>query len=107
MMGLIGSTWKSSNAWSGRVLTAENLTHTRPAKAGWKHDIHARYAILRQHTCAQIRTDLRDLCGFKGLFGGESGSDTPGPIPNPVVTASSADGTAPEGVWESRTPPNI
>src|SRR5690606_28499533 len=32
---------------------------------------------------------------------------TPGPIPNPVVTASSADGTAPEGVWESRTPPNI
>ena len=42
-----------------------------------------------------------------GLFGGESGSDTPGPIPNPVVTASSADGTALERVWESRTPPNI
>jgi hypothetical protein len=42
-----------------------------------------------------------------GLFGGESGSDTPGPIPNPVVTASSADGTALARVWESRTPPNI
>jgi hypothetical protein len=56
MMGLIGSTWKSSNAWSGRVLTAENLTHTRPARAGWKHDIHARYAILRQHMLRLDRT---------------------------------------------------
>ena len=42
-----------------------------------------------------------------GLFGGESGSVTPGPIPNPVVTASSADGTALERVWESRSLPNI
>src|SRR3954468_23609673 len=39
-------------------------------------------------------------------FGGHSGGETPGPIPNPEVKPSSADGTAPETVWESRTPPN-
>src|SRR5437879_4614843 len=40
-------------------------------------------------------------------FGGHSGGETPGPIPNPEVKPSSADGTAPETVWESRTPPDI
>src|SRR4051812_6889420 len=32
--------------------------------------------------------------------------ETPGPIPNPEVKPTSADGTAPETVWESRTPPD-
>ena len=32
---------------------------------------------------------------------------TPVPIPNTVVKRSSADGTARETVWESRTPPGI
>src|SRR5205807_9440595 len=31
---------------------------------------------------------------------------TPGPIPNPEAKPDSADGTATEGLWESRTPPN-
>ena len=39
-------------------------------------------------------------------FGGHSGGETPGPIPNPEAKPSSADGTAPDRVWESRTPPN-
>src|SRR5262245_63082271 len=39
--------------------------------------------------------------------GGHSGGETPGPIPNPEAKPSSADGTAPERVWESRTPPDI
>ena len=30
---------------------------------------------------------------------------TPGPIPNPEAKPSSADGTALDRVWESRTPP--
>ncbi len=37
--------------------------------------------------------------------GGHGGGETPGLIPNPVVKPSSADGTARETVWESRTPP--
>src|SRR5659263_659103 len=33
-----------------------------------------------------------------------SGGETPGPTPNPEAKPSSADGTAPARVWESRTP---
>lgn len=38
-------------------------------------------------------------------FGGYGGGETPGPIPNPEVKPLSADGTAREASWESRTPP--
>ena len=44
--------------------------------------------------------------GGVGRFGGFGGGETPGPIPNPEVKPSSADGTARETVWESRTPPD-
>ena len=43
--------------------------------------------------------------GSKG-YGGHSVGETPGPIPNPEAKTHSADGTAPERVWESRTPPD-
>ena len=39
-------------------------------------------------------------------FGGFGEGETPGPIPNPEVKLFSADGTAWETVWESRTPPD-
>ena len=39
-------------------------------------------------------------------YGGHSDRETPGPIPNPEVKPASANGTAPERMWESRTPPN-
>ena len=39
-------------------------------------------------------------------YGGHSGRETPGPIPNPEAKPASADGTALARVWESRTPPN-
>src|SRR5438093_2491543 len=45
--------------------------------------------------------------GWKRRFGGHSGGETPGPIPNPEVKPSSADGTALETGWESRSPPDI
>jgi hypothetical protein len=35
-----------------------------------------------------------------------SGGETPGHIPNPEAKPASADGTALEMVWESRTPPD-
>src|SRR3954468_17685620 len=41
-----------------------------------------------------------------GCFGGYSGGETPGLIPNPEAKPSSADGTALGRVWESRTPPD-
>ena len=39
-------------------------------------------------------------------YGGHSEGETPGPIPNPEAKPLSADGTARETVWESRTPPD-
>jgi hypothetical protein len=42
---------------------------------------------------------------FIQLFGGYSEGDTPVPIPNTEVKPFSADGTARETAWESRTPP--
>ena len=41
------------------------------------------------------------------IFGGYSGRVTPDPIPNSEVKPASADGTARETVWESRTPPEL
>src|SRR6187397_1451411 len=38
-------------------------------------------------------------------FGGYGGGETPGPIPNPEVKPSSADGTARVTGWESRSLP--
>ena len=40
-------------------------------------------------------------------YGGHSEREIPGPIPNPEVKPFSADGTAVERLWESRTPPDI
>src|SRR3954467_15026857 len=39
-------------------------------------------------------------------FGGHSERETPGHIPNPEAKTLSADGTAGETLWESRTPPD-
>jgi hypothetical protein len=41
------------------------------------------------------------------LFGGDSGGETPVPIPNTEVKPSSADGTALVTRWESRTLPKF
>lgn len=37
--------------------------------------------------------------------GGHSSGETPGNIPNPEAKPTNANGTAPDRVWESRTPP--
>jgi hypothetical protein len=41
------------------------------------------------------------------MFGGNSEEVTPVPIPNTEVKLFSADGTARETAWESRTPPEL
>src|SRR5699024_5237225 len=40
-------------------------------------------------------------------YGGLSGEETPGSMPNPVAKLDCADGTALGRVWESRSPPDI
>ena len=41
------------------------------------------------------------------VFGGNSEEGTPVPIPNTEVKLFSADGTAWDSAWESRTPPKF
>jgi hypothetical protein len=40
------------------------------------------------------------------ICGGHSPGETPGPIPNPEAKAWHGDGTAPDRVWESSSPPH-
>ena len=52
---------------------------------------------------------LPTLCPSQAIFlpGGYSGGETPDPIPNSEVKPSSADGTARETEWESRSLPGF
>src|SRR3954452_23469688 len=49
---------------------------------------------------------LKRVINLNSVVGGFGGGGTPGPIPNPEAKPSSADGTALDRVWESRTPPS-
>src|SRR5580693_6303809 len=60
--------------------------------------------MLRVH-CAVPETRATTARTSPQSCGGHSEGETPGPIPNPEVKPSSADGTAREASWESRTPP--
>ena len=44
---------------------------------------------------------------ISSVSGGYSGEVTPDPIPNSEVKLASANGTAWETMWESRTPPDF
>src|SRR3954447_3827888 len=70
------------------------------------------------HTHQHPRVALRPLCGSEPTnqppagrmtgsqcYGGHGERETPGHIPNPEAKPLSADGTALETGWESRTPP--
>ena len=56
-----------------------------------------------RHAYIQIVLFNTDLT----FFGGDSKEETPVPIPNTEVKLFSADGTAREAEWESRTLPEI
>jgi hypothetical protein len=59
----------------------------------------------RQSSFGCSRVHFRESAGKS--YGGLSEREIPGPIPNPEVKPLSADGTATEGLWESRTSPDI
>src|SRR3712207_8236683 len=63
--------------------------------------------MLRVH-CAVLNARTRPMPGSTCAqsYGGHGERETPGPIPNPEAKPLSADGTALETGWESRTPPD-
>src|SRR5687767_15133524 len=62
--------------------------------------------MLRVH-CAVLNARTRQLVHTRSQsYGGHGERETPGNIPNPEAKPLSADGTALETGWESRTPPD-
>src|SRR5688572_26900244 len=62
--------------------------------------------MLRVH-CAVLNARTSTLvCTCSQSYGGHGERETPGNIPNPEAKPLSADGTALETGWESRTPPD-
>ena len=59
-----------------------------------------------QHTLTRDCSN-HSLSNINKCFGGHSERETPGHIPNPEAKTLSADGTAGETLWESRTPPDL
>src|SRR5919202_326831 len=88
-MGLIGRGWKPCEGWSRPVLIGRGLAHNTCCCSHPLCD--------PEHTTRMVWIVLSVVVAEWG---------TPGPIPNPEAKPSSADGTAPARVWESRTPPN-
>src|SRR4051794_8459493 len=62
--------------------------------------------MLRVH-CAVLNARTRRFVTRSQSYGGHGERETPGNIPNPEAKPLSADGTALETGWESRTPPDI
>ena len=74
--------------------------------------VHTSHTREHTHVNTQVNTDFnttpqRGSMVLTQSYGGHSVRETPGPIPNPEVKPDSADGTATERLWESRTPPDI
>ena len=87
---MIGQRWKHSNVLPSRlVLIGRGLAH--------KHASHPLYNSETAHHHGVLFYRVSVVIASWG---------TPGPIPNPEAKPDSADGTATEGLWESRTPPN-
>ena len=62
----------------------------------------------RNRSCGWFRLPADPLVGWPLYWfcGGHGPGETPGPFPNPEAKAWHGDGTAPDRVWESSTPPH-
>src|SRR3712207_1106934 len=90
------------------VIHSKRTTTPTPSGAGWREGSAAGRPAgdtLKPHP-QDLMVEGCWICSADGCFGGHSGGETPGLIPNPEAKPSSADGTALGRVWESRTPPD-
>ena len=95
----------------GLVPTPYKTTHTGIPNAH-KDEPH-KFASTKQFPTNKPKPHNPPQAGGRGWFGqvervtaAIAKRETPGPIPNPEVKPFSADGTATERLWESRTPPD-
>src|SRR5688572_8572323 len=95
--GLVPTTYKTTHVKT-------HVEHVRPRKPTNTHS-------SRPLSSSQPTNPTHTTCGefdeVERVTAAIAKRETPGPIPNPEVKPFSADGTATERLWESRTPPDI
>ena len=79
--------------------TLHETTKTQPTKRLLATTIQITLNPHPQHGGSGTTQTSDHICG------GHSSGETPGNIPNPEAKPTNANGTAPDRVWESRTPP--
>ena len=98
--GLVPTTYKTTHVTHTPAQTNE---HTHPATPAGDM-----FASTKQFPTNN--PDPTHVCGgfveVERVTAAIAKRETPGPIPNPEVKPFSADGTATERLWESRTPPD-
>ena len=86
----------------GLVPTTYKTTHAQTNEH--THAVRVHYAVPDQQTHTPTGGEEVEV---ERVTAAIAKRETPGPIPNPEVKPFSADGTATERLWESRTPPDI
>src|SRR5215213_1994931 len=110
--GLIGRKWKHREVLELTGTNRPRTCHTPHPLAGrggtpWRAetDLMSRPLCGSERTTT-VRFPTGGVITCSQRYGGHGERETPGSIPNPEAKPLSADGTAPETGWESRTPPD-
>src|SRR5687767_5009600 len=105
--GLIGRKWKHREVLELTGTNRPRTCHTPTPHAGMGDPARQSSSAFRVHCAVSEPTTPRG-CARTGsqCYGGHGERETPGNIPNPEAKPLSADGTALETGWESRTPPD-
>ena len=114
--GLVPTTYKTTHTtvWVRDTRAHNEPGHeacSRPLRSSQPTTPHGGVGFGKQINYIELGNTptglMRGCVCFRQSYGGHSERETPGPIPNPEVKPFSADGTAAERLWESRTPPDI
>src|SRR6478609_6455733 len=103
--GLVPTTYTTTHTVHVRPRTQRTHTHAPRCQ-----HVRVHYAVPNQQThpthAAPTRVGGSWFERVERVTAAIAKRETPGPIPNPEVKPFSADGTATERLWESRTPPD-
>ena len=98
--GLVPTTYKTTHTTCVWVRHAQPTnTHAHKALFASTTQFPTNKPVPHQH-------GVWELVEVERVTAAIAKRETPGPIPNPEVKPFSADGTATERLWESRTPPD-
>lgn len=103
---MIGQRWKHSNVLASRLVLI-GRHYTKPQKRNQNGCLQPLYESHSTHTPQHTTRGSGITQASDHFCGGHSSGETPGNIPNPEAKPTNADGTAPDRVWESRTPPQF